>query len=84
LLQHKERTGAIVLEVEPESPAHKAGLVIGDVLVSLASQPVTRFEDVQAHLTAENIGKSLPAKILRAGAAQEVTITLAERPHGEN
>jgi len=82
-LQQKEKTGAIVLEVEPESPAHQAGLVIGDVLISLAGQPVTRFEDVQSHLTAENIGKSLPAKILRAGAMQDVSLTVAERPHGE-
>lgn len=81
-LQRKETTGAIVLEVEPESPAHKAGVVIGDILVSLGSQSIGRLEDVQSQLSAENIGKTLPAKIVRGGAAQELSILIAERPHG--
>jgi S1-C subfamily serine protease len=82
-LQRKEKTAAILLEVEPSGPAHKAGLVIGDILVSLDNETIARFEDVQPHLRAENIGKSLAAKIVRGGAVQEVAITVAERPHGE-
>ena len=81
-LQRKEATGAIVLEVEPEGPAHKAGVVIGDILVSLGSQSIGRLEDVQSQLSAENIGKTLPARIVRGGAAQQVSIQIAERPHG--
>jgi S1-C subfamily serine protease len=84
LLHRPEKTGAIVLEVEPESPAHKAGLVIGDVLVSLGSRQIARLEDVQSQLTGENIGKSLAAKIVRGGAVQDVNIVIAERPHGAN
>jgi S1-C subfamily serine protease len=81
-LHRAEKTGAIVLEVEPESPAHKAGLVIGDVLVSLGGRAVARFEDVHSQLIGENIGKSLAAKIVRGGAVQEVNIVVAERSHG--
>ncbi|HYL63159.1 MAG TPA: trypsin-like peptidase domain-containing protein [Candidatus Methylomirabilis sp.] len=80
-LQRKEKTAAILLEVEPQGPAHKAGLVIGDILVSLSGETVARFEDVQSHLRPENIGKSLTAKIVRGGAVQEVGVTVAERPH---
>jgi S1-C subfamily serine protease len=83
-LQRKERTAAILLEVEPDGPAHKAGLVIGDILISLGGEAVERFEDVQSHLHAENIGKPLAAKIVRGGAVQEVSIVVAERPHREN
>lgn len=81
-LQRKEKTAAILLEVEPQGPAHKAGLVIGDILISLSGDPVARFEDVQSHLQPGNIGKSLAAKIVRGGAVQEVSIAVAERPHG--
>jgi S1-C subfamily serine protease len=83
-LQRKEKTGAIILEVEPGSPAHKAGMVIGDILVSLAGQSIARFEDVQSHLQPENIGKALTAKIVRGGAAQEMSIAVAERPRGDH
>lgn len=83
-LQRKEKTAAILLEVAPEGPANKAGLVIGDILVSLDGESVARFEDVQSHLHAENIGKPLRAKVVRGGAVQEFSITVAERPNGEN
>jgi len=83
-LQRKEKTGAIILEVEPGSPAYKAGMVIGDILVSLAGQSIARFEDLQSHLQPENIGKTLTAKIVRGGAAQELTIAVAERPRGDH
>jgi S1-C subfamily serine protease len=82
-LQRKEKTGAILLEVEPGGPAHKAGMLIGDILVSLAGESIARFEDVQSHLQPENIGKSLTAKIVRGGAIQEVSIAVAERPRGD-
>jgi S1-C subfamily serine protease len=83
-LETKEKTGLIMLEVQPGSPAHKAGMVIGDILVSLAGQSIARFEDVQSHLQPENIGKALTAKIVRGGAAQEVTVAVAERPRGDH
>lgn len=81
-LQRAEKTAAIVLEVEPESPAHKAGIVIGDILIALAGHPVTRLEDVHAQLHGEAIGKPLPLKLLRGGAIQELNIVVGERARG--
>src|SRR6266705_3234753 len=81
-LQHNEKTAAIILEVEADGPAHKAGIVIGDILISLAGQPVSRPENVQSHLQAENIGKALSAKIVRGGAVRDVTISVGDRPNG--
>ena len=81
-LQRSEKTAAIVLEVEPESPAHKAGIVIGDILVALAGHPVARLEDIHSQLHGEAIGKPLALKFVRGGAAQEVNIVVGERPRG--
>ena len=78
-MQHKEKTAAIILEVEPDGPAHKAGIVIGDILISLAGHAISRPENVQSHLQSENIGKSLAAKILRGGAVRDVTIAVGDR-----
>jgi S1-C subfamily serine protease len=81
-LQRREKTAAIVLEVEPGGPADNAGVVIGDILLSLNAKPVARLEDVQAHLHGENIGKSVAARFLRGGAPRDVSVTIAERPNG--
>jgi S1-C subfamily serine protease len=81
-LHREEKTAAIVLEVEPESPAHKAGLVIGDIIVSLSGQPVARLEDIHSQLQGAAIGKRLPLGFVRGGALQEATITVGEHGHG--
>src|SRR5215467_13249005 len=81
-LQRNDKTAAIVLEVEPEGPAHKAGIVIGDIFVALAGHSVARLEDIHGQLGAESIGKSLPIKFVRGGALQEANIVVAERAHG--
>ncbi|OLC94233.1 MAG: hypothetical protein AUH86_14935 [Acidobacteria bacterium 13_1_40CM_4_58_4] len=81
-LQRSEKAAAIVLDVEPEGPAHKAGIVIGDIFVAFAGHPVTRLEDIHAQLAAESIGKPLPVKFVRGGALQEASIVVGERAHG--
>ena len=81
-LKRDDKTAAIVLEVEPEGPAHKAGIVIGDILVALAGNAITRLEDVHGQLGAESIGKSLPLRFIRGGALQEAHIVVGEREHG--
>src|SRR6195256_6577606 len=80
-LQRAEKTAAIVLEVEPESPANKAGIVIGDILIALAGHPVARLEDFHSQLR-EAIGKPLALKFVRGGATLEVNIVVGERPRG--
>ena len=81
-LKRDDKTAAIVLEVEPEGPAHKAGILIGDIFVALAGRAVTRLEDIHAQLGVESIGKSLPVKFIRGGALQESNIVVGERAHG--
>jgi S1-C subfamily serine protease len=81
-LKRDDKTAAIVLEVEPEGPAQKAGIVIGDIFVALAGHAVTRLEDVHGQLGAESIGKALSLKFVRGGALQEVHIVVGERAHG--
>jgi serine protease Do len=80
-LQRKEKTSAIVLEIQPDGPAEKAGIVIGDILVSLAGHPIARPGDIQSLLIGDAIGKSLPLKFVRGGSIQESHIVVAERPH---
>jgi S1-C subfamily serine protease len=81
-LQLSEKTAAMVVEVEPDGPAHKAGIMIGDLLISFGSHAITGVEDVHAQLTADAIGKSIQTKYVRGGTAQETSIVVGERTHG--
>ena len=71
--------GLLIAAVEPESPAEKAGLIIGDVIVALGSDPIRDVGDIQGFLASEYIGKTVKASILRGGTLAEVSITIGER-----
>jgi S1-C subfamily serine protease len=81
-LHRNETSAAMVLEVEPNGPANKAGIMIGDILISLASRPVTRLEDIYSQLQGEVIGKALAIQFVRGGVIQEANIVVGERPYG--
>jgi len=72
--------GLIVVSVQPDGPAAKAGLLLGDVLVALDGATVGAPEDVRAVVGARRAGSTVTATILRAGAPAEVRVTVGERP----
>ncbi len=71
--------GLICLSVDPNGPAQEAGLLLGDVLVSLGGQPLHGVEDLLGALSDEKVGTTVPVRVLRAGAVQEVPITVGKR-----
>jgi S1-C subfamily serine protease len=72
--------GLIVVRVQPEGPAAQAGLLLGDVLVSLDGIHVASTEAVLDTVAARRVGATVSATILRAGTPTDVSITLGERP----
>ena len=71
--------GLMTVSVDPDAPAGKAGLTIGDVLLELNGQLVERPEAVRP-LLAEQVGKSVTARILRGGKLINLEIGVVERP----
>jgi S1-C subfamily serine protease len=71
--------GLLIVGLTPGGPADAAGMLIGDVLIEFDAHPVSAPEDLLDLLTADRVGRAAPAKVLRGGAAREVTITVAER-----
>jgi S1-C subfamily serine protease len=51
-------SGLLVLSVEPDGPADKGGLMIGDVLIAIDGSTVQDTDDVQAALKGDRIGKA--------------------------
>lgn len=70
----------IILSVEPDSPAEKAGIQLGDILVSLDDKFIGDVEELQAALQGTLIGRGVKAVLLRGGNVIEVEVTVTERP----
>lgn len=77
--QISQDEGIIVLSVEKNSPAKRAGLVLGDIIVKLDEKPVTNTYDLNRLLSKEMIGKETKLRILRAEKPMELKITPTER-----
>jgi S1-C subfamily serine protease len=58
-------TGALVLSVEEKSPAKRAGLREGDIILALEGQPVAGVDDLHRLLTEVRVGVSSPITVLR-------------------
>lgn len=73
-------SGAMIVKVESGGPAEHAGLLLGDILVVMGDATVEGIEDLQAFSDSGVIGKTVKARVVRAGALREVEITIGERP----
>ena len=72
-------TGLLLVSVEPDSPAQKGGLLLGDTIVSLDGQAVGSLDDLLAALGGDTVGKASLIRVLRGGQLQELSITIGER-----
>lgn len=72
------RTGLRIAQVVPHSPAAKAGLRAGDVLLTLDGQPVRTAQDLQRQMIADNIGSRVELTVARSDALVDVHAFLEE------
>ena len=71
--------GLLVSSVADDGPAVKAGLLVGDVIVSAGDRPLASIEDLRA-LLGEHVGAALALKVARGGQALTLTLDVAQRP----
>lgn len=74
-----QETGLLLVSVEPDSPAGRAGLLLGDTIVALAGERVRHLDDLQAILSGDRVGQTVTVRIVRGGQAQEREVTIGER-----
>ncbi|MEI8016703.1 MAG: Do family serine endopeptidase [Schlesneria sp.] len=76
----KINEGAIVHSVLPGSPAEKAGLEPGDVILSLNGQKIDSPTALQGVVEQLTIGKGYPMEIVRDGQRQKLNVTIEQLP----
>jgi len=76
----KDRNGALIVEVQPDSPAEKAGLKEGDVITGVNGQSVTDSNKLTLAVSAIAPGTKINLDVLRDGKTQHLTATTGEHP----
>ena len=69
--------GLLVTSLAADGPAARGGLLVGDVIVTLAGQPASSLDALRSHL---QVGATVQAVIVRGGQRQELAIDVIQRP----
>jgi S1-C subfamily serine protease len=69
----------LVLHVEPQAPAALAGVLVGDLVFSIAGQLVNNVHGVQHHLSSLKVGDPVALSVIRGGVKVDLTVTLGDR-----
>jgi S1-C subfamily serine protease len=73
------KVGLLLVHVEPGSPAAQAGMLLGDVLIALDQQVIEDMDDLQALLSGNRVGQTVPAHVIRGGELRELQVTIGTR-----
>jgi len=76
----KEFTGALIGDVTADSPAQKAGLQNGDIVLEVNGKPVEDANQLRMTISMMTPGTDVHLKVFRNGVQHDLTATLAELP----
>jgi serine protease Do len=75
----KRDQGAVLADVSPGSPADRAGLSVGDVVLTLDGKPIENGRQLHVNLYRRAVGESVRLEVLRGEQPTTVTVPVAER-----
>jgi S1-C subfamily serine protease len=76
-----QESAVMIATVEPGSPAERAGLVAGDIILALDGTAVTGADDLIRTLTGEKIGRTIEVETLHNGSRRVLSLVPQERAH---
>ena len=75
-----QSSGLMVMSVVENGPAAQAGIVAGDIILSVDGTSTHRFRKIARHFGSENIGRETELRLIRSGTVIMVKTAIAERP----
>ena len=77
----QQTSGLMLLGLEPDAPAERGGLLLGDIVLAIGGRVVEDGEALQMALGPQAIGTSTPIRIIRGGDLREIDVVPAPRPN---
>lgn len=74
------KEGIIIAQIMPGSPADKAGLKVGDILVEIDGQKIVEVRDLQFRIMRTQPGKEVNLKVIRDGKEVGIKVKVGEMP----
>jgi serine protease Do len=75
-----KQPGLVITTVAPDSPADRAGMVVGDIVVQIEGQSLSSAGDLGKRVREVGVGYKLRLGLWRNGRLEQTTTTIAERP----
>ena len=75
-----QSSGLMVMSVVETGPAAQAGIVAGDIILSVDRTSTHRFRKIAKYFGSESIGRKAELRVIRSGTVVTVKTTIAERP----
>jgi S1-C subfamily serine protease len=74
------RRGVLVVSVDPNGPAARAGILVGDMVTAWNGKPIERVREIMRLLGPESIGNTVDLGLIRGGAPTALRVVIGERP----
>ncbi|HEU4350267.1 MAG TPA: S1C family serine protease [Burkholderiales bacterium] len=77
--QAGQQAGAMVMSLAADGPAAKAGIIVGDILVTVNGAPARSLRRIAAELAPDRIGRTVELRLIRGGALLSLQATIEAR-----
>ena len=71
--------GILVVSLDPDGPAARAGLLVGDIVTAWNAKPVDRVREIMRLLSPDSVGQTIDLGLLRGGAPTALKVVIGER-----
>ena len=72
--------GVVVRQVEPNAPAGRAGVKVGDIITALNGDRIDNWNTFVHDVVSKKIGETIRLTVIRDGTSHTLSVTLADRP----